>query len=149
MNCKEMKEYVDDYILGELDSAIEIQLNEHAVGCERCQSEIAEKEKVIKFFKGSHRFEPPTEMYRRISSRFVLSKKEKKILWNIPRSLVYVMAAFCFGVLLMRVVDVLSLRVEESPKVEMRYEPTHRGMISDTIQFYSVPAKNLVQNVRK
>lgn len=149
MNCKEMKEYVDDYILGELDSEIEIQLNEHAVGCEQCQREIAEKEKVIKLFEGSQRFEPPTEMYRRISSRFVLSKKEKKILWKIPRNLVYVMAAFCLGVLLMRTVDVLVLRGEESPQVEMRYESTPKGLISDTIQFYSVPAKNLVEISRK
>ena len=149
MNCNEMKEYIDDYILGELDPAIEIQFNEHAAACEQCQREIAEKEKVIKFFEGSQRFEPPTEMYRRISSGFVLSKKEKKPLWKIPRSLVYVMAAFCLGVLLMRTVDVLVLRVEESPKAEMKYESTPKGLISDTIQFYSVPAKNLVKISQK
>lgn len=145
MDCKELSKYFDDYILGELDPDIEIQLNEHISGCDRCQKEIEEKEKVIKFFKGLQRFEPSTEIYRRIKSRFVLSKKEKKLLWGIPRNLVYAMAAFCLGIVLMRAVDVLSLRMEESPKVEIRYEPTHKGLISDTIQFYSVPAKNLVK----
>ena len=37
MNCKEIKEYIFDYLLGELDTLLEIRINEHLLRCDLTQ----------------------------------------------------------------------------------------------------------------
>lgn len=145
MKCNKIKQYFDDYILGELDPIIEIQVNEHFAECERCRKEIEKKEAVIRVFKNAKRFEPSDKTYRRIKAHIITPKKEKRLLWLFPKSFVYAAAAFLLGVILMRSIDILLFQTEESPKVEIRYEAPQKEPFSDTVQFYSAPPKNLAR----
>jgi predicted anti-sigma-YlaC factor YlaD len=145
MNCKEIRKYFDDYILGELDPVIEIQVNEHLAECNNCQKELDDKETVMNFLKDSRKFEPSNEIYNRISSKIRVPVREKKNIWVLPKSLVYTAAAFLFGIIVMRTADILFFQVEESPKVEIKYEPARKEPFSDTVQFYSAPPKNLAK----
>ena len=145
MDCKEIQKYFDDYILDELDSVIEIQVNEHLTECDNCQKELDAKEAVMNLLKDSQKFEPSNEIYSRINSKIRVPVKEKKIIWGLPRSLVYVAAAFLFGIAVMRTADILFFQIEEPPKVEIKYAPARKEPFSDTVQFYSAPPKNLAK----
>lgn len=145
MDCKEIQKYFDDYILDELDSVIEIQVNEHLTECDNCQKELDAKEAVMNFLKNSQKFEPSNEIYSQISSKIRVPVKEKKIIWGLPRNLIYAAAAFIFGIAVMRTADILFFQIEEPPKVEIKYAPARKEPFSDTVQFYSVPPKNLAK----
>ncbi len=145
MDCKEIQKYFDDYILDELDSVIEIQVNEHLTECDNCQKELGEKEAVMNLLKDSQKFEPSNEVYNRISSKIRVPVKEKKIIWGLPKSLIYATAAFIFGIVVMRTADILFFPIEEPPKAEIKYAPVRKEPFSDTVQFYSVPVKNLAK----
>lgn len=145
MNCKEIRKYFDDYILGELDPSIEIQVNEHLTECSNCQKGLDEKEAVMNLLKDSRKFEPSNEAYSRINSKIRVPVREKKIIWGLPKSLIYATAAFIFGIAVMRTADILFFQVAESPKAEIKYEPARKEPFSDTVQFYSAPPKNLAK----
>ncbi|MEO0215485.1 MAG: hypothetical protein ABIL70_05095 [candidate division WOR-3 bacterium] len=62
------------------------------------------------------------------------------------RRILTIAASFLLGMILMRAVDLLLFtKKTEKPAVEMRYETRHRYQYSDSIQFYSVPPKNLAR----
>lgn len=145
MNCKDIRKYFDDYILGELDPAIEIQVNEHLAECDNCQKELDDKETMMNLLKDSQKFKTPDEVYSRISSKIRVPIREKKNIWVLPKSLVYTAAAFLFGIIVMRTADILFFQVTESPKAEIKYEPARKEPFSDTVQFYSAPPKNLAK----
>ncbi len=145
MECKETQKYFDDFILGELDPRIEIKINEHLTECKRCKKEFKKIESVITIMKRSKKFEPSTETYRRISSRITLPRKERRLVWGIPKSFVYAVAAFLLGIVVMRAIDVQIFSMQERPKIEVKYEPLRKEPFSDTVQFYAVPVKNLVK----
>jgi len=145
MKCKEMHKYFDDYILGELDSVIEMQINEHLAECKMCRQILNDRETVINMIRNTQKFEPGAGTYDRIKSRIVIPKKEKRLFWIFPKSLIYVAASFVLGLILMRTVDIIALQRIKSPQVEMRYEPSHKEPFSDTVQFYSAPPKNLAR----
>ena len=67
MKCKEMQKHLDDYILGELDSVVEIQMNEHLAECKKCQKILEEKEAAMNVFRNTQRFEPAAGTSRRPS----------------------------------------------------------------------------------
>jgi predicted anti-sigma-YlaC factor YlaD len=145
MNCEEVRKYFDDYILGEIEETIEIQVNEHLVDCKGCQKEFEEKEKLINLFMESQKFEPTDDIYRRIRNRIKMPKTDKKLFWGLSKNFAYTAVAFLFGVFLMRAVDVFFIQRTESPRVEIRYAPSHKEHYSDTIEFYSTPPKNLAK----
>ncbi len=145
MDCKEIKEYFDDYILGELDPTIEIQIHGHLEECRKCQKNIEEREMFINQFRDSHKFRPSENAYRRIRSTILVPEKEKRLVWALPKKFVYAAAAFLLGIVLMRAIDVLIFPIEERPKAEVKYEPLRKEPYSDTVQFYFVPAKNLAK----
>ncbi len=145
MKCKEMQKYFDDYILGELGSAIEMQMNEHLAECKKCQKILEDKEAVLDVFRNTQKFEPGAGTYGRIKKRIVMQKKPRGLFWVFPKSLVYVAASFVLGLVLMRTVDIIMLQRVKNPQVEMRYEPSRKEPFSDTVQFYSAPPKNLAR----
>jgi hypothetical protein len=145
MKCEERRKYFDDYILGELDPTIEIQINEHVLVCKDCQKEIEDREKTIVLFKGLRRFAPSNRVYKRIRNKIYVPRKEKNLLWGLPRSLIHMAAAFLFGLVLMRSIDFIFLETKESPKIETKQEHMRKSPFSDTVQFYSAPAEHLVR----
>jgi len=145
MDCREIKRYLEDYIFGELDPIIEIQINAHLAECQQCSKDCEEKEKLINTFRESHRFAVPRDAYKRMQRGISVSKREKRFVWVFPKSLVFATAAFLLGIVLMRTIDVFILSLEERQKVEVRYEPLQREPFTDTVQFYTVPVKNLAR----
>ncbi len=145
MDCREIIKHLEDYVLGELDPSIEIQINEHLTECENCQKAIEERESLVSLFKKSRRFKPSHEAYRRVHSHIRVPRKRSRFVWGLPKSLVFVTAAFLLGIMVMRAIDVFFFSLAERQKVEARYEPLQRVPFSDTVQFYTVPVKNLAR----
>lgn len=145
MDCREIRRYLEDYIVGELDPTTEIQINEHLAECQQCSKDYEERGKLVNTFRESHRFAAPRDAYKRIQRDISVSKKEKRSVWIFPKSFVFATAAFLLGIVLMRTIDVFVLSLEERQKVEVRYEPLQREPFTDTVQFYTVPVKNLAR----
>ena len=144
-HCKEIKKYFDDYILGELDSDTEIQMNEHMSECKECAEELAKREAAFNIVRNSARFEPSAETFRRIKRQIFVQRKQWRLFRVFPKSVVYAAAAFLLGVVLMRSVDVFIFRQKEVPQAEIKYETHHREPFVDTVEFYHAPAKNLAR----
>lgn len=144
-HCREIKKYFDDYILADLDSDTEIQMNEHMSECKECAEELAKREAVFNIVKSSARFEPSAETFRRIKRQIFVRRKQSRLFRVFPKSVVYAAAAFLLGVVLMRSLDVLLLKPEQSPRVETKYETRYEEPFVDTVEFYHAPAKNLAR----
>lgn len=145
MKCREIKTLFDDYILGELSPEFEIQINEHLSECKSCKKELQEKEVAIIAIKKSTVFEPSSESFRRIRKELPVPERPRNSIWLFPKQFVYALAAFLFGLVLMRSVDVLMFRQKEVPQAEIKYKTHHREPFVDTVEFYHAPAKNLAR----
>lgn len=145
MKCREIKTLFDDYILADLDSDTEIQMNEHMSECKECAEELAKREAVFNIVKSSARFEPSAETFRRIKRQIFVRRKQSRLFRVFPKSVVYAAAAFFLGVVLMRSLDVLLFKPEQSPRVETKYETRYEEPFVDTVEFYYAPAKNLAR----
>jgi len=146
MICEEFKKYFDDYILGELDGAVEIRLSEHLLECGSCRREIEERESLFNGIRNIPKLIPPESVYRQVLSAVLTPAREKKPFYRhwIAKT-AYMAAAFLIGMVLMRGVDVVSLRAQEKPAAETGIRPSYRIPYADTIKFYSAPAKNLAR----
>lgn len=146
MNCIKIKQYLDDYISGEVDSKIEIQINAHILRCHDCRKKIEEKEAVCNFFKNAQRFEPPKVLYQRIRDQVIRPVPRRNAIWpSWQMSLVYATATFFLGMVLMRTIDRRFVKVETGTKLEVKYEPTYKKTFSDTVLFHPAPPKNLAR----
>ncbi|MGB3478256.1 MAG: zf-HC2 domain-containing protein [bacterium] len=145
MKCREIKTLFDDYILGELDSDTEIQMNEHMSECKECTEELAKREAVFNIVKSSARFEPSAENFGRIKRQIFIHGKQRRLFWIFPKSFVYAAAAFLLGIVFIKSFDVLVLKSEPSSRVETKYETRHEEPFVDTVEFYYAPAKNLAK----
>ena len=74
-----------------------------------------------------------------------MPKREKKLFWGIPRNLVYAVAMFFLGVVVMRAVDIYVMSVQPAEKTEVRTEPLRMESSPDTVEFHTVPAENLAR----
>jgi anti-sigma factor RsiW len=146
MICEEFKEYFDDYILGELDGADEIRLGEHLLECGSCRREVEERESLFEGFRKIPRSMPPESAYRKVRNAVLTTAGEKKPFYrHWIANTAYMAAAFLLGMVLMRGVDIASLRSREKPDREVGTRPSYRTPYADTIKFYSAPAKNLAR----
>jgi len=146
MTCEELREFFDDYILGELDEAVEIRISEHLLECGSCRREVEERESLFVDFRNIPKLIPPESANRKIRNTVLTPTGEKKPFYRhwIAKT-AYMAAAFLVGMVLMRGVDVVSLRAREKPAAETRIRPSYRIPYADTIKFYSAPAKNLAR----
>ncbi len=145
MKCKEICDLLDDYILGELTPEIEIQINEHLDECNPCKKEFQEKEAVIITIKKSTVFKPSSEPFRRIKKELPMAERPVSSIWFFPKRFVYAFAAFFFGLVLMRSVDILIFRQKDVPQAEIKFETRHQEPFVDTVEFYHAPAKNVAK----
>jgi len=145
MNCSEIKNYVIDYVIEELDPDLQIQVNEHLAICEKCRSEVQQTELAIDGFKDATRFKPATDVYRKIAEQIEVPRSKRPRLLGMPRNLVYAFGAFVLGIVITRSVDNIILGVRGPSRIEVRQESPRRVPFSDTVEFYSVPAKNLAR----
>jgi predicted anti-sigma-YlaC factor YlaD len=146
MSCEEIREHIDDYILGEVDPALEIRINEHVLSCAQCRRELEEREAGIGYFAAVPKAAVPDGAFRTIRSRLFPPRRGKRPFFaSFGGRLVFVSAAFLVGMVLMRMVDVASFRVKARPAIETKARPYYRIPFADTIKFYSAPAKNLAR----
>ncbi len=145
MKCQDIRSSLDDYILGDLDSDTEIQMNEHLSECKECAEELTKREAAFNIVKSSARFEPSAEIFRRIKRQIFIQRKQRRSLWIFPKSFAYAVVAFLFGIALMKSLDVFILKPAERPRVEIKYETRHEEPFVDTVEFYHAPAKNLAR----
>jgi anti-sigma factor RsiW len=145
MKCNEVAKHLDDFVLEELDQKTEIQVNEHCAQCDACKKALKKHYTVADLLKGSERFEPPAHLYGRVKSNVFVPKREKRVMWGIPRSFVFAVTAFFLGVVVMRAVDVYLMSVRSEVKTEIRTEPLRQEQHSDTVKFHTVPAENLAR----
>ena len=145
MHCGDMKEYLIDHILEELDPELQIQVNEHLAVCEKCRAEAAETERMVDGFKESARFRPVPGIYGDIAEQIRKPKPVRARLFGVPKSLAFALGAFLLGIIVTRSFEtVINSRIEPS-RIEVRQEVPRVAPFSDTVEFYSVPAKNLAR----
>ncbi|MGB7054940.1 MAG: zf-HC2 domain-containing protein [bacterium] len=145
MNCSEAKKYLTDYVLEELDPELQIQVNEHLAICKKCAGQVLQTAAVIDSFKDSARFKPTPGVYGRITDQIRVPKPERSRIFGMPRSLVFALGAFLFGIVVTRSIDFIIMNVREPSSIEVRQEAPRKVPFSDTVEFYSVPAKNLAR----
>jgi predicted anti-sigma-YlaC factor YlaD len=146
MDCAEIKKYFDDYILGEIDPEIEIQINEHLLICPNCKDEIKELENLTVIFKNDKKFSPPEAVYKRIKNQLLIHRKPRSFTPVFAKRMLYLAASFFLGMVMMRTIDILLTEgKQERPAPEFKYETKSRLPFSDTVQFSPAPPKNLAQ----
>jgi anti-sigma factor RsiW len=145
MKCKEICDLLDEYILGELDPEIEIQMNEHLSACQSCKAKMYEKEATITALRKVTTFNPSAQALRRIRRSLIGQGRKQPFLWRFPKRFVYALAAFLFGIVLMRSVDILIFKQKQAPKAELKFETRHQEPFVDTVEFYHAPAKNVAK----
>jgi len=145
MKCNEVVKHLNDFVLEELDQETEIQVNEHCAQCDTCQKALTERYAVTDLLKKSERFDAPAHLYGRVKRSVFEPKKERFVFWGVRRSLVFAVAMFFLGVVVMRVVDVYVMSMQPAAKTEIRTEPLRLEQRSDTVEFYTAPAENLAR----
>ena len=142
MKCTEIKPLLYDFVLDELDPDIEIRIHDHLDGCAACRSVVQEIESVAARLQSPTRFAPGPNVYRRIRDALPRKRKQKIFSW-LPVSAGYALAAFLLGAVIMHTADNLVLRKDRAAEREVRHEPPSRMPYADTVEFYTVPVKNL------
>jgi anti-sigma factor RsiW len=143
MKCSEMSDYFADYVLGELAPELEIQMNEHLAICEECRGELKKTESVVDGFRDSVKFEPSRDISGKIKKQIRIEMPERPRIFGMPRSLAFVLGAFLLGVVMTKSIDNIITKVRQPSGMEVRQETPGRVPFPDTVEFYSVPAKNL------
>jgi predicted anti-sigma-YlaC factor YlaD len=146
MKCQEFRDHFDDYILGEAEPVIEIQINEHLLECDACRGDVEERETLCKDFRNLPKIGPPGSAFFRMKKAIHQPTQAKKPFyahWTFRTAALA--ATFILGMVLMRGVDVVSFRNREKPASETGTRPYYRIPYADTIKFYSAPAKNLAR----
>lgn len=145
MKCAKIKNLLFDYVLEELAPELQIQVNEHLAICEKCSNEVKRIEALIKDFKDSERFKPVSNIYGRIARQIRVPKAERARFFGMPRSVVFAFAAFLLGIVITRSIDAIIMNIRVPSRIEVRQETPRKTPFSDTVEFYSVPAKNLAR----
>jgi anti-sigma factor RsiW len=145
MKCLEISDYLIDYVLEELNPELQIQVNEHLAICKKCQAEVQQTQGFIDNFRGTARFEPTSEVYKKIAEQVRMPKPEHRRLFGIPRNFVFAFGTFLLGIVLTRSIDLFIVNARRPSRIEARQEAPRNMPFSDTVEFYSVPAKNLAR----
>ena len=144
MKCAEVRKYLNDFVLEELDQETEIQVNEHCAQCARCQQVLTERYAVVNMLKRSERFEPPAHLHRRVKQHVFVPKKTLAFR-GIPRSLVFAVAMFFLGVVVTRAIDFYVMSMQPAVQNDIQTQPLRLEHHADTVEFYTVPAENLAR----
>lgn len=145
MRCNEIRNLQFDYVLEELAPELQIQVNEHLAICEKCSNDVTQTETLIKGFKDSKKFKPASNIYGRISRHIDVPKPKRVRFLGMPRSVVFAFAAFVLGIVITRSIDTIITNGRGPSRMEVRQEAPRRTPFSDTVEFHSVPAKNLAR----
>ncbi|TES90525.1 MAG: zf-HC2 domain-containing protein [Candidatus Cloacimonadota bacterium] len=145
MNCKEIKEYIFDYLLGELDSVSEMRVNEHLLRCERCQKEVTKIETLFERMNDKKEIAPDKKVYQLIQKRIGIERRYNVFTFlNRPVKLYYAVATLFLGVFLMSVTNlVIEKRKVKPEETKLKYKTMYESPSSDSIVFYTAPSHRL------
>ena len=145
MNCKELKKYTIDYLLGELDPILEMRVNEHLLGCKKCQQEIVETEKLLEAVKDEKEYLPGKRIYQKIKKSIRMGKRFNPFSFlNRPVKLYYAVATFLIGIFLMSLTNIFIENNEVQPKgIKTKYKAINESPPTDSIAFYAAPSHRL------
>lgn len=146
MKCEDAQKQFDDLLLGELEPDIEIEVNTHLDECAECRRVWREHEKSIQELTTTTTFEPLPSAYQRIQANVVSSNRKSRFLWIFPKQVVYTLGAFLLGIVIMRVVDAIVAKKPDESQVEIHRVPAYQEPSTDTVQFYTAPAKHLARS---
>lgn len=141
--CSEITNHLVDYVLAELEPEVEIQVNDHLAVCEACRFELQRRESIIEGFRNSAKYRPSSDLYSKIAGRFKVRESQRGRLLGVPRSLVFAFGAFVLGVVITSSIDRVIANVNRTSRMESWQQIPDTIPFSDTVEFYSVPAKNL------
>ncbi len=145
MKCIEIREFLFDLILSELDPEVEIKVNEHLAVCDECRAEFSRVDSVVLNLRRGTRFKPAPVVYERIAGSLTVPRRQRAKLLGLPRNLTYALGAFVFGLVLARSIDTVATKGRRPVRMEARQDEPRRVPFSDTVEFYAVPAKNLAR----
>jgi anti-sigma factor RsiW len=145
MNCREVNEYLDDLILGELSPEIEIKIHDHLETCASCGKEHSAREAAAAFFRTVNTLTPGSRLYTRIAQHLPQAERKPAGAPSWLRTLAFATAAFVLGIICMRAADLFVMSTKLTPTAEARYRPVFRAPFSDTILFHAAPSKHLVK----
>jgi|GEM_PF-3049673 len=145
MECKEIKEYITDYLLGELDSVTEMKISEHLLECRVCQEELRNLETLLATMKDNKEFTPRKLVLRHIKKSVQSEKRFSTFaFFNKPVKLYYAVAMFLLGIFLMSIPTILiKNRDIKSEEIEIRPKARYETTTPDTIAFYAAPSHKL------
>ena len=146
MKCVCAQELLDDYVLNELAPDIEMQLNTHLDGCVPCRKALREREECLAEMESNMELDLPASAFKRIEGSRPLRRRKSRFLWIFPTQVVYTLGAFLLGIIIMRIVDAVLIDRSEESQVEMYRVPAYREPSTDTVHFYTAPAKHLARS---
>lgn len=145
MNCREVNEYLDDLILGELSPETEIKIHDHLETCASCGKELSTREAAAAFLRTGNALMPESRLYNRIAEQLPRAERKPAGASSWLRTLAFTTAAFVLGIICMRAADVVIMNAKLTPTAEARYRPAFRAPFSDTVLFHAAPSKHLVR----
>lgn len=145
MDCKELKEHIFDYLLGELDSVTEMRVNEHLSECKVCQQEVKNIETLLETMKEKKEFTPNKNVYKLIKKRIRIKTGFSPFAFlNKPVKLYYAVATLFLGIFLMSITNLVIDRGKVRPeKIKSRFEAINESQSSDSVVFYTAPSHRL------
>ena len=145
MQCKEIKEYIFDYLLGELDSVTEMRVNEHLLECADCRKEVNTMETMFERIKDTEEFTPDKKVLERIIKRVETKPTPAPVaFFDKPVKLYYAVATLFIGIILASVPIIFMEKKQTNPtKVRIEAKKNYEITTADSITFYSVPSRRL------
>ncbi|MCK4233498.1 zf-HC2 domain-containing protein [candidate division WOR-3 bacterium] len=145
MDCKELKKHIIDYLLGELDTVLEMRINEHLLVCKKCQEEINNMEILFASMEDKKEFSPSNNVYQLIKKRINIEQRFNPFSFlKRPVKLYYAVATLFLGILLMSVTNIfLDKEKSQHEEIKSKYKTRYESPSSDSIVFYTAPSHRL------
>jgi hypothetical protein len=101
--------------------------------------------RLVERVSASSGFKPVAEVYERIREQIRMPRPKPARFFGVSRSLVFALGAFLLGIIMTRSIDTIIRNRAQPSRIEVRQEVPRVAPFSDTVEFYSVPAKNLAR----
>jgi len=145
MKCKEIKEYILHYLLGELDSVTEMRVNEHLLECADCRKQVDEMEILFARIKDTEEFRPDKKVLERIKKKVETKPTPAPVaFFKKPVKLYYAVVTLFIGIFLASI-PVIFMEKKQTNTIKVRIEAKKNYEITtaDSITFYAVPSRRL------
>jgi len=145
VNCKQLKEHIIDYLLGELDTMLEMRINEHLSVCENCKKEVENMETLFEKISDKKELLPHKKAFQLVKKRIKIENRFNHFSFiRRPIKLYYAIATLFLGILLTSLsfilIDKGTIQQEE---IKSSYKTKYEYPTPDSITFYTAPSRRL------